>query len=82
MPRAMATEVENVIVQALSRGLSREQISGVVGVSARSVTRISSNMAKYGTPRPPPKGLKLGRPARVTRAQAEVGGFWTDSVGN
>jgi len=73
MPKTMTEDVSNVIVQALSRGLSRGQISGVVGVSKRAITRINTNMRKHGTPKAPPSGAKLGRPAKLTSAQAQVG---------
>ena len=72
MPRGMSDDVSEVIKRALDRGMSRAQISGVVGVSKRAITRVSTNLKKHGTARPPPSGVKQGRPARMTRAQAEV----------
>lgn len=73
MTKGMADDVANVIIQAVSRGWSRGQISGVVGVSKRAITRLNTNMRKHGTPKAPPSGAKLGRPAKLTNAQAQVG---------
>jgi len=72
MARGMSDDVSNVIVQALARGLSRGQISGVVGVSKRAITRINANLRKHGTPKAPPSGAKIGRPAKLSNAQADV----------
>lgn len=72
MPRNPEQDRSTVIAQALSRGMTTGQISGVMGISKRTVTRVSSNLKKYGTPKAPPSGAKQGRPAKVTRGQAEV----------
>jgi transposase len=72
MPKSMTAEVANLIVQALDRGLSRSQIAGVVGVSRRAITRISTNLRMHGQPKAPPSGLKQGRPIKMSEAQANV----------
>ena len=72
MGRGMSDEVSNLVVQALNRGLPRNEISNVVGMSKRSITRVSTNLRKHGTPRAPPTGIKLGRPGKMNAAQAQV----------
>ena len=72
MARGMSEDVTTVVVQALNRGLSRNEISNVVGMSKRSITRVSTNLKKHGSPRPPPSGIKLGRPGKMTTVQAQV----------
>ncbi|KAB8342762.1 hypothetical protein FH972_022360 [Carpinus fangiana] len=72
MPKSMTEDVANVIVRALQRGLSRSEIAGVVGVSRRAITRISTNLRLHGAPKAPPSGLKQGRPIKMTEAQAHA----------
>lgn len=81
MPRGMSEDVSAVIVTALSKGLSRGQISTVVGVSKRAITRINTNLKKYGTARAPPTGVKLGRPARMSPRQAQAMFAWAAGRG-
>lgn len=72
MPKGVTDDVSNIIVGALSRGISADQISDVVGISKRSVTRISTNLSRYGTAKPPPSGAKRGRPLKVNDEIEEV----------
>lgn len=73
MGKAMSNDTNNIIVRALAQGHSRNDIAKMCGVSTRAVTRVSTNLKKHGTARPPPSGLKQGRPAKMTRRQADVG---------
>ena len=68
----LSDEAAEVIAQALARGLSRTQISNVVGVPDRSVSRVKANLKKYGTPQAPNTGNKIGRPVMMSEEQAEV----------
>ncbi|KAI9728121.1 MAG: hypothetical protein M1828_004582 [Chrysothrix sp. TS-e1954] len=72
MGRGMSDEVSTIVVQALNRGLPRNEISNVVGMSKRSITRVSTNLKKHGSPRAPPTGIKLGRPGKMNTAQAQA----------
>ena len=72
MGKAMSNDTSTIIVRALAQGHSRNDIAKMCGVSTRAVTRVSTNLKKHGMPRPPPSGLKQGRPAKLTRNQADV----------
>ena len=72
MGRGMSDDVSALVVQALGKGLPRDEISSVVGMSKRSITRVSTNLKKHGSPRPPPTGIKLGRPGKLNATQAQV----------
>lgn len=72
MPKIMSDEKSAIVVDALKRGMSRGEISGVCGISKRAITRIHTSLKKHGSAKPPPSGIKLGRPVKLTKVQADV----------